>query len=1431
MPSTSSSTSSVSSLTDTSFIKELVPVGDVTTGWGTSTGASHYTEIDEGSTPAAGDYIQTTALNQTDQFTLTDSATAGITGPVWQVEVFLYTVALGGASTVTVSWYTDDGSTLNASDTISIDGTTKWRSVKFNQDTHPALTWPVVVADIDTSEIRIKNTAGSASAIVYSIYVNVEFSAGSSSSTSSTSSTSTSSTSTSSTSTSSTSTSSSSSTSSTSTSSSSTQSSTDYCWEAAIVRDTNSPGLYASLAYINGQPAIAHYESDFDQLQYSSFDGSSWTTSYAATGGNVGQFASLASIDGQPAISYYYGTGQDLRYARWNGSSWVRRTVDSTGVVGQYTSLADINGQPGISYYDGSNTSLKYARYNGSSWDIETVDNAAAVGVMTSIALVNGQPAISYYDNSNTSLKYARYNGSTWDIETVDTGGDIGQYSSLAVINGQPAISYFDDSNDDLKYARWNGSSWDIETVDSTGIVGQFSSLASVDGQPAISYYDNTNGNLKYARWNGSSWVVHLVDGIAADVGWYTSIAVIGSNAGIAYRDATNSDLKYAEYRYCESSSSSSETSLTSSTSSSSTTVTSSTSSTSSSSTSSTSSSSTTPTSSTSSTSSSSTTPTTSTSSSSTTATSSSTSSSSPTTPTSPTSSTSSSSSSKSTAGSTETSSSSSETSSTSSSSTTPTSSTSSSTSSTSSPTTPTSSTSTTSTSSTSSSSISGSTSSTSSTSSSSSSTTPTSLSSSTSTSSTSPTSLTSSSSTTPTSSTSTSSSSTTPTSSTSTTATTETPSTTSSMSSASSRSDEPLLYICKTLIDPEEFGAFCDCPDDEELITFSITPGGVLKVLPESYDGELNVYFDISIYADAGRQSLVSSVSSLTSQKRWYVQDTVTDTITSMPPHGLNLTDSSAVYRIIYQPEVLPAALIETQTDYELTSYGRLERSIPCGVTYYIVLRAYMDGGFVDLDSSTYHPTCEDPKKDFWRRDDDAENWICSGQGKDDLKVNTTSDQSLFPSVSANRYGNFFISWQDHRVSNDMGGRHLPSVYYATWSSDEDLLWSSGQGFYDRQFLSNGYRPVVINDAFENPFVAAIHSNRSEIAISKCDVSVAADDTTTDAIALLSVGETTFNARVYEPDIKGTVAVGPTEVIPVVEECFVRLDVEGVPGAYRVRLRNENDREWTDWITISKSAASPTVGTFSTYSEGYFIDDSERFIMPWVLSAGNGVKRVCMQILTFADITDTVCIDIYANISEFSHSVTVYSDSGMTTEVGKFERMPVLSITDGSSATYYVKVEFNDVERLEKAKEIGGTASLTFDVIQQGTNDQYGLSLTEDTDNAGLYTGSFVIERNDGVYNKDGSAAIVVNVPDFCHPETSGVTCGSDASDILNRMDLSKFGVHRELFSDATPAEVLQAQTDDSQTQVIDTDTFKGMYSVDDPRFAFGRPNIYRDR
>ncbi len=291
--------------------------------------------------------------------------------------------------------------------------------------------------------------------------------------------------------------------------------------------------------------------------------------SAAATIGTVGEYASMAIVNGVPAMSMYYNNSDDLRFViNSNASgtgSWTLYIVDTVGNVGLWTSVAEIDGNPGISYHDVTNGNLKFARNanaDGSgAWTLQTVDSAAAdVGEYTSLAVVDGKPAISYFDNTNNQLKFtinANADGSgAWTTQIVDTTGNTGYYTSLAVIDGNPAISYYvAGTADNLRFARnanADGSgAWTFTDIDTTGDVGQYTSLSVISNRPAVSYHDVTNGNLKFAvNANASAtgaWSLQTVDSSAANVGEWTSASQIQYYTGISYYDNTNTRLKYAE--------------------------------------------------------------------------------------------------------------------------------------------------------------------------------------------------------------------------------------------------------------------------------------------------------------------------------------------------------------------------------------------------------------------------------------------------------------------------------------------------------------------------------------------------------------------------------------------------------------------------------------------------------------------------------------------------------------------------------------------------------------------------------------------------------------------------------------------------------------------------------------------------------------------
>ena len=204
-------------------------------------------------------------------------------------------------------------------------------------------------------------------------------------------------------------------------------------WGTPItVQSDGSVGSYNTLLVVNGNPAISYYDGTNDELKFiraNDANGTNWPTSahIVDSNGDVGKYASMAVVNGNPAISYKDETNDQLKYIRANdasGSDWplAARTLDSTGPFNQDTSLAVINGIPSISYYDNISQTLNFIQAtnaDGTAWGSpKALDSGRYMGIYPSLTTVNGHAGISYHDYNNTNLKFVLVK--SVDISVVD---------------------------------------------------------------------------------------------------------------------------------------------------------------------------------------------------------------------------------------------------------------------------------------------------------------------------------------------------------------------------------------------------------------------------------------------------------------------------------------------------------------------------------------------------------------------------------------------------------------------------------------------------------------------------------------------------------------------------------------------------------------------------------------------------------------------------------------------------------------------------------------------------------------------------------------------------------------------------------------------------------------------------------------------------
>jgi hypothetical protein len=169
-------------------------------------------------------------------------------------------------------------------------------------------------------------------------------------------------------------------------------------WSVPIVLDEN---------LVDGKLEMMFDSADFAHIVYPKEDGvgyavetpAGWITD-TITGGAVVDTTLALDKNGNPHIAWYDANNQDLKYAAFDGDDWHFTAVDIVGDVGRYASLAVDNlGRVYIAYYDATNQDLKYAYFDGSTWTTTTLVSEGEVGAYSSLAMpYPGYPAIAYYD-------------------------------------------------------------------------------------------------------------------------------------------------------------------------------------------------------------------------------------------------------------------------------------------------------------------------------------------------------------------------------------------------------------------------------------------------------------------------------------------------------------------------------------------------------------------------------------------------------------------------------------------------------------------------------------------------------------------------------------------------------------------------------------------------------------------------------------------------------------------------------------------------------------------------------------------------------------------------------------------------------------------------------------------------------------------------
>lgn len=615
------------------------------------------------------------------------------------------------------------------------------------------------------------------------------------------------------------------------------------------------------------------------------------------------------------------------------------------------------------------------------------------------------------------------------------------------------------------------------------------------------------------------------------------------------------------------------------------------------------------------------------------------------------------------------------------------------------------------------------------------------------------------------------------------------------------------------------------------------------------NFNDDKSVDFRVTFYANPEKTEVIMSSFSKEDTFGWF---------SGQGSQNGFMVKSGQSISVYYSPEILPFEIYESQTESLYKSSKIKRQPLLCGVPYTVVVESYRDGNFYIESESLFLCPCKKTYFDSWRKDTDSSSWISSGQGFEDTRISISDKECLFPKVNVTENNIFYISWQDFRYTKLVEGQNSisPDYFLAIYNSETEEFICSGQGSYDRRLTYFSENNKTLYDAymFVDPFQninLVLHDGYkiySQICSLGCKFNTLLNNKVIKPCAFTDETDSSFfvlgkspersvdqyqKIRIKDKNISFSTYIDLQTPIPVIDDCFVELDIIGVPGTYAYRLKNENDEEWSEWLPIGpdlpsqEGEDSSVVNKERDFFRAYFIE-KDRFIAPWITSSGDGVKRVCCEVLTFFGKTESFCFDFMSIYNKIEYKIDLFFDEKFEKPVAKFKNYMVVSnkqtdvvISDedlssikedfSSVSKIYVKVEFkdkekiNNIEKMQKIERFNLDSNIKMDVYQQGINDQLGINLVKVSE--GIYSGSFDVFSDDGIINIDGMGLISINVPGQCN----SVSRQSESSFIVNVENDRVSSQTVSLFNNFT--------------------VFRDQYIKDDIKGSFANPDYYKIR
>lgn len=400
---------------------------------------------------------------------------------------------------------------------------------------------------------------------------------------------------------------------------------------------------------------------------------------------------------------------------------------------------------------------------------------------------------------------------------------------------------------------------------------------------------------------------------------------------------------------------------------------------------------------------------------------------------------------------------------------------------------------------------------------------------------------------------------------------------------------------------------------------------------------------------------------------------------------------------------------------------------------------------------------------------------WVSSAQGVADVRITAAARDSLFPRIAADSNGNLRVVYHDYRKDADSA-----NVYMSTYVERTKRWDSSGQGGMDILLSATGtggaLHPDIAIDRTNGVFpvwqddrAEGSDSAKQKIFGSYCVKTESAEECfePIDETAV-TIRKTLGNKK--NDDKNAVVAakpgVAPTEYTVNSTDVQLLAAAKGNNNPLADALASPAARAKLRELSADAALAGPQVttspdihvlirapgatfyrianedGQYSEWKPFSATVDLDTMIVPWTLTSTNGLKTVAVQVQDAQFIYFPVLKQIILSMPLPNFRIEFFHDEGLTSPLSAFHGKPVAPEGD-----VFVKA----------TSDATLAAPPTFDIISRGIRLIRNQSMTAiesasdsgETTETNAYKGRFHVNRDDGLFHRDGQARIIVHGTD----------------------------------------------------------------------------------